>query len=207
VSGNRFEYSPAAKGRRRLRSVALGYLIASGAEEAPATALRQFEDADNMTDRYGALAALANSEAAQRQTALAEFYERYRTDPLVLDKWFTVQATSTRPDTAEAVAGLAGHADFTIANPNRLRALVGAFASNPHAFHDASGRGYRFLADMILAADRLNPQTAARLVPPLGRWRRLEEGRRALMKAELERIVATPGLSKDVFEQASKSLA
>ena len=88
-----------------------------------------------------------------------------------------------------------------------MRSLVAAFAANQRAFHDASGRGYRFLADMILAIDRLNPQTAARLVPPLGRWRRFDERRQDLIKAELERIVATPGLSKDVFEQASKSLA
>jgi aminopeptidase N len=207
TSGNRFEYSPAAKGRRRLRNVALGYLIASGELEAPPLAMRQLAEADNMTDRYGALSALANSDAPERESALEAFYERYRADALVLDKWFTVQAMSTRPDTAERVERLARHSDFTLANPNRLRALAGAFASNPHAFHDESGRGYRFLAEMILAADRLNPQTAAKLVPPLGRWRRLEPGRRALMKAELERIVATAGLSKDVFEQASKSLA
>jgi aminopeptidase N len=94
-----------------------------------------------------------------------------------------------------------------MSNPNRLRALVSAFATNQRAFHDASGRGYRFLGSMILAADKLNPQTAARLVPPLGRWRRFDDARAGLMKAELGRIVAVPGLSKDVFEQASKSLA
>ena len=111
----------------------------------------------------------------------------------MLDKWFTAQALSTRDDTLEAVEALARHPDFTLANPNRLRSLVGAFAANQRAFHDASGRGYRFLADMILAVDKLNPQTAAKLVPPLGRWRRFGEDRAALMRAELERIVATPG--------------
>jgi len=125
----------------------------------------------------------------------------------VLDKWFTVQALSTRADTPDAVASLAEHPDFTLANPNRLRSLVGAFAANQRAFHEASGRGYRFLADMILAVDTLNPQTAAKLVPPLGRWRRFDEARARLMQAELQRIVGTSGLSKDVFEQASKSLA
>ncbi|MGN6123654.1 MAG: aminopeptidase N C-terminal domain-containing protein, partial [Sphingomonas oligoaromativorans] len=165
------------------------------------------EGADNMTDRNGALGVLANSTAPERETALAAFYARYRDDALVLDKWFTTQALSTREDTPEAVERLAGHPDFTLANPNRMRALVSAFAANQYAFHAADGRGYRFVADMILAADKLNPQSAARLVPPLGRWRRFEPRRSALMKAELERIVATPGLSKDVFEQASKSLA
>ena len=159
-----------------------------------------------MTDRQGALNALANSDAPERTGALAAFYERYRLDPLVLDKWFTVQAVSTRDDALDQVMTLARHPDFTLANPNRMRSLVGAFAANQRAFHDKSGRGYRFLADMILAVDRLNPQTAARLVPPLGRWRRFDSARQDLMKGELERIVATSGLSKDVFEQASKSL-
>jgi aminopeptidase N len=203
---NRYEYSPSAKGARRLRTVALGYLMAAGAEDAPGMAMRQFSEADNMTDRQGALGTLANSDAAERPQALVSFYERYRDNALVLDKWFTVQALSTRDDTSQAVAALAEHPDFTLANPNRLRALVSAFASNQRAFHHASGRGYRFLAEMILAVDKLNPQAAARLVPPLGRWRRFDEGRAELMKGELQRIVGTPGLSKDVFEQASKSL-
>jgi aminopeptidase N len=205
-AANRFEYSPAAKGARRLRTVALGYIAASGAEDAPGLAMRQFEQADNMTDRQGALGTLANSDAAERTEALGKFYERYRDNALVLDKWFTVQALSTRDDTPDAVAALAQHPDFTLSNPNRLRALVGAFAANQRAFHEPSGRGYRFLADTILAVDTLNPQTAARLVPPLGRWRRFDEKRAKLIQAELQRIVATPGLSKDVFEQASKSL-
>jgi aminopeptidase N len=206
TSANRFEYSPAAKGARRLRSVALGFLMAGGAEDAAEMAMRQFREADNMTDRQGALGILANSDAAERSAALASFYDRYRDNALVLDKWFTVQALSTREDTVEAVAKLAEHPDFTLANPNRLRALVGAFAANQRAFHQSSGRGYRFLASMILAADKLNPQTAARLVPPLGRWRRFDDARANLMRAELQRIVGTEGLSKDVFEQASKSL-
>jgi aminopeptidase N len=205
-AANRYEYSPAAKGARRLRTVALGYLMASGAEDAPRLAMRQFSEADNMTDRQGALGMLANSDAAERVQALDAFYERYRGNPLVMDKWFTVQALSSRDDTADAVARLAEHPDFTVANPNRLRSLVSAFASNQRAFHDPSGRGYRFLADMTLAVDKLNPQASARLVPPLGRWRRFDEARADLMKAELRRIVETPGLSKDVFEQASKSL-
>jgi aminopeptidase N len=206
TSANRFEYSPAAKGTRRLRTVALAYLAAAGAEDAPALAMRQFEDADNMTDRQGALGVLANSDAAGRTAALAAFYERYRGNALVLDKWFTVQALSSRPDTPEAVKALLAHPDFTIANPNRLRSLVGAFAANQRAFHNRSGDGYRLLGDMILAVDTLNPQNAARLVPPLGRWRRFDEERARLMRAELQRIVDTDGLSKDVFEQASKSL-
>jgi aminopeptidase N len=205
-AANRYEYSPAAKGARRLRTVALGYLSASGAKDAASLAMRQFADADNMTDRQGALGVLSNSDAPERVEALEAFYERYRSNGLVLDKWFSVQALSTRSDTADAVARLAEHPNFTLSNPNRLRALVGAFAANQRAFHEKSGRGYRFVADMILAVDKLNPQTAARLVPSLGRWRRFDDARAELMRAELQRIVATSGLSKDVFEQASKSL-
>jgi aminopeptidase N len=204
---NRYEYNPAAKGARRLRTIALGYLTAAGVADAAAMAKRQFDEADNMTDRQGALGVLANGDAAERPQAIQAFYERYRDNALVLDKWFTTQALSTRRDTPAAVEALARHPDFTMSNPNRLRSLVGAFSVNQRAFHDASGRGYRFLADMILAEEKLNPQTAAKLVPPLGRWRRFDEARAAKMRAELERIVATPGLSKDVFEQASKSLA
>jgi aminopeptidase N len=207
TAANRFAYTPSAKGLRRLRSVALGYLAAADVADGPGLALTQFERADNMTDRQGALGVLANGDSPERGAALDAFYDRYKGDALVLDKWFTTQALSTREDTPEAVEALARHPDFTLANPNRMRALVSAFAANQYAFHHPSGRGYRFVADMILAADKLNPQSAARLVPPLGRWRRFEAGRSALMRAELERIVSAPGLSKDVFEQVSKSLA
>lgn len=206
VRANRYEYTPPAKGLRRLRNVALGFLDASGASDAAEIAFRQFVEADNMTDRQGALGTLANGTAAEREQALRLFYERYQDNALVLDKWFTAQALSTRDDTLDAVMRLADHPDFTLANPNRVRALVGAFAANQRCFHDISGRGYRFIADMTLALDRLNPQTAARMIPALGRWRRFDEARATLMRAELQRVVGTPGLSKDVFEQASKSL-
>ncbi|MDQ8758335.1 aminopeptidase N [Sphingosinicella sp. LHD-64] len=206
-TANRYEYNPAAKGARRLRTISLGYITAAGADDAAELAMRQFDEADNMSDRQGAMGVLVNGVSAERDAALAAFYDRYKGNALVIDKWFTVQALSTRDDAPAEVEALANHPDFTLANPNRLRALVGAFSVNQRAFHDVSGRGYRFLADMILAEDKLNPQTAAKLVPPLGRWRRFDHGRAGLMKAELERIVATPGLSKDVFEQASKSLA
>ncbi|THD37520.1 MAG: aminopeptidase N [Sphingomonas sp.] len=202
-----FVYSPAAKANRRMRTVALGYIAASGADDAASLAFAQFESADNMTDRQGALTTLANGTSDERVAALDIFYNRYSTNPLVLDKWFQTQALSARDDTPAVVADLARHPDFSLANPNRARSLVGAFGVNQRAFHAASGAGYRFLADHLIALDKLNPQTAAKLLPPLGRWRRFDEARAALMKAELERILATPELSKDLFEQASKSLA
>lgn len=205
-TGTPFVYSPAAKADRRMRTVALGYIAASGADDAADLAFAQFETADNMTDRQGALTTLANGTSDKRIAALDIFYNRYSTDALVLDKWFQTQALSSRDDTPATVEELARHPDFTLTNPNRARSLVGAFSVNQRAFHAAGGAGYRFLADNLIALDRLNPQTAAKLLPPLGRWRRFDETRAALMKAELERILATPGLSTDLFEQASKSL-
>ncbi|QDX26870.1 aminopeptidase N [Sphingomonas suaedae] len=206
VRANRFEYSPAGKGARRIKSVALGYINAGGAADGPDLAFAQFDAADNMTDRQGALTTLANSPSDKRIAALDIFYHRYSDNGLVLDKWFQTQALSTRADTLDAVEDLARHPDFTLANPNRARALIGAFAVNQRAFHSADGRGYRFVADQLIALDKLNPQTAAKLVPPLGRWRRFEADRATKMRAELERILAQPGLSKDMTEQVSKSL-
>ena len=202
-----YRYTPEAKGQRRLRNVALGYLAANGEAAAGELAFRQFDAADNMTDRQAALTTLANGDFAEREAALDIFHHRYADNSLVLDKWFQTQALSTRADTAAVVAELARHPDFALTNPNRARSLLGAFGVNQRAFNAADGAGYRFLADQLIALDRLNPQTAAKLLPPLGRWRRFDGGRATLMRAELERIVATPGLSRDLFEQASKSLA
>jgi len=204
--GQPYAHTPEGKGLRRLRSVALGYIAASGADDAADLAFAQFDSADNMTDRMGALTTLVSSASEIRTTALDIFYNQYCDNALVLDKWFQAQAQSSRDDTGAVVAALAEHADFTLNNPNRARSLIGAFGANQRAFNNVDGSGYRFLADQLIALDRLNPQTAAKLLPPLGRWRRFDAARAGLMRAELERIVRTPGLSKDLFEQASKSL-
>jgi aminopeptidase N len=187
--------------------VALGLLAAADESRAAALAKAQFDGADNMTDRQGALGILVSLDVPQRGEALDAFYNRFHSDPLVLDKWFGLQAAAQRTDTVDAVLALAAHPDFVMTNPNRLRSLAGSFGANHWAFHSPDGRGYAFLAEMIIAADKLNPQVAARLVTPFGRWRRFESKRSELMRQALERIVATPGLSKDVFEQVSKSLA
>ena len=201
------DLSPQAKGVRRLKTVALALLAAGDARRGAELAKAQFDAADNMTDRQGALAVLASLDRPEREAAFEEFYDRYRDDSLVLDKWFALQAGAQRADTIDMVERLARHDDFSPRNPNRWRALVSHFAANQWALHHISGRGYRFLADMILEVDRINPQVAARQVPSLGRWRRFEAQRAKLMRADLERIAKTPGLSKDVFEQVSKSLA
>ena len=200
------DLSPRAKGIRRLRTIALGLLSAADEPHAAALAKAQFDGADNMTDRQGALGILVSLEAPERGAALDAFYERFHDDALVLDKWFALQAAAQRTDTVDQVLKLESHPDFVITNPNRLRALAGTFGANHWAFHSKGGRGYAFLADMIIAADKLNPQIAARLVTPFGRWRRFESQRSELMRQALERIAAMPGLSKDVFEQVSKSL-
>ena len=171
-------------------------------------AVAYFESAGNMTDSIAGLAVLAELGGAEGEAALAAFHERWKGEALVLDKWFGIQARTPTEGTLERVKGLGDHPYYDRRNPNRVYSLIGAFASgNPVQFHQAGGAGYRFLADQVLATDRLNPQIAARLLGPLGSWRRYDKDRQDLMKRELQRIVAEPGLSRDVFEIASKSLA
>ena len=201
-----FSLSAEARGARKVKTQALALLGAGVPELAAQLAARQFDAADNMTDRQGALMVLSGLETPLRAEKLAAFHSRHAGDALVIDKWFSLQAGSLHPRVLDHVRALAAHADFNIANPNRVRALYMAAAANAGAFHAASGEGYRLIADLILALDPINAQTAARFVAPLGRWRRIEPGRAALMRAELERLAAAPGLSKDTFEQVSKSL-
>jgi aminopeptidase N len=197
---------PAGRGARKVKTQALVFLAAADPAAAAVLAAQQYDAADNMTDRQGALMVLCSLACLEREERLAAFYDRYRDNPLVVDKWFTLQALSLHPDVIAQVRALADHPDFTLKNPNRVRSLHMAFAGNPQGFHAASGEGYRMVADVILALDPINPQTAARFVPALGRWRRIEPGRAALMKAELERIMAAGDLSRDTFEQVSRSL-
>jgi aminopeptidase N len=196
----------AARGARKVKTQALTYLAAGVPDEAAERALAQYRAADNMTDRQGALMVLCSLECDEREEALADFYKRYTGNALVIDKWFSLQAGSLHPRALDHVKALAGHKDFTLSNPNRVRALYMAFAVNLHAFHAQSGEGYRIIGDLIRELDPLNPQTAARFVPSLGRWRRIEPVRAALMREELERIAAVPTLSRDVREQVTKSL-
>jgi aminopeptidase N len=194
----------AAIGGRSLRNACLSYLCAGG---DPALAKQQFETAGNMTDQLASLGVLAGIDCPERSAALAAFHAKWHDDPLVLDKWFSIQATSTLPDTVAQVRALSSHPDFDLRNPNRIRALVGAFAgANQVRFHDPKGEGYRFLADIVIQLDPSNPQVAARMVGSLGQWRRFDAGRQALMKAELNRILGLPGLSTNTYEMVSKSL-
>ncbi|AWW73099.1 aminopeptidase N [Erythrobacter sp. KY5] len=197
---------PAGRGARKVKTVVLGFIAASDPDKAAELAAHQYDRADNMTDRQGALMTLAGLDCPERETRLADYYERYRDNALVVDKWFTLQALSLHPDVIAQVRKLAGHPEFTMKNPNRVRSLYMAFAGNPQGFHAADGSGYRMIADVILELDPINPQTAARFVSALGRWRRIEPKRAALMKGELERIAEAKDLSRDTYEQVSRSL-
>ena len=193
----------AAVGRRSLRNTCLAYLSAFG---DPTLAKAQFGAGGNMTDVLAALSVLSGIDCPERDAALASFHAKWHDDALVLDKWFGIQAMSPLPNTMEAVRALSSHPDFDLRNPNRVRALVSSFTFNQVRFHAADGAGYRFLADTIIRLDPDNPQIAARMVSSLGQWRRFGAGRQAPMQAELARIVALPGLSKNTFEMATKSL-
>ncbi|HSK41507.1 MAG TPA: aminopeptidase N, partial [Arenibaculum sp.] len=207
VGDNRFSLDARAIGRRSLKNLALGYLMSLDDREAIELCLAQFRAAATMTDAMAALSLLADSTAPERIEALDGFYEHWKADPLVVDKWFAIQATSDHPDTLAQVERLLGHPAFEIRNPNKVYALIGSFAGgNPVHFHGHDGAGYRLLADQVLRLDALNPQVASRMIRLFARWRKYDPARQALMRAELERIAARPGLSRDVYEVAVKSL-
>jgi len=197
--------------RRALQNIALSYVMLSPRPEflVPVAAKEQFEHADNMTERLTALAVLVNSPYEEEKAwALELFAENFKDNPLVMDQWFSVQAGSGLPGGLARVKALMQHPAFNIKNPNKVRALIGAFAGqNLINFHAADGSGYRFLADLVIELNAFNPQIASRQLAPLTRWRKYDSARQALMKAELERIRASGELSSDVFEVVSKSLA
>ncbi|MGB1012599.1 MAG: aminopeptidase N [Nannocystaceae bacterium] len=203
-------YSPDgdAIDRRSLKNVVLGYLASLGTAEATAAVYGQFCQANNMTDAQAALVVLANMDVPERLQALEAFHAKWRHDPLVIDKWFAIQAGSSRASTLENVRALLQHPDFTLKNPNRARSLLGVFgAANQVRFHSNDGAGYALLADQVLLLDAMNPSVAARVVRAFNHWRRFDAGRQAAMKAQLERIVGHAGLSRDVYEIVSRALA
>jgi aminopeptidase N len=203
-------YTPDARsaGRRSLRNLSLDLMAATAAPPAIARAAQQYEGADNMTDRMAALATLSLHDRPERTNALADFYRRYSANALVVDKWFSLQAMIPQADTLDQVRALAGHPAFSIANPNRVRALIGVFAQgNLTQFNRADGAGYEFVADYVLALDPKNPQLAARLATAFRSWRTLEEGRRGKAEAALQRIKTAAGLSRDLADIVERALA
>ncbi|MEP5700442.1 MAG: aminopeptidase N [Sneathiella sp.] len=194
-------------GHRKPKNTALSYLCSTEKPDYVTLAHRQYKDAANMTDRVASLAKLIETSGPERDAALKDYYARWEKDALVIDKWFSLQAMSSRPQAMEDIQALLNHDAFSMLNPNRVRSLVGAFASgNPVHFHAKSGRGYSFLSERILELNKTNPQIAARFVSPLGQWRRYGEERQGLMKAELTKILNEPNLSNHVYEMVNKSL-
>ena len=203
-------YSPGAEdaGRRALRNTCLAYLAVAPSGDGPALAARHFDRADNMTDQIAGLGVLANIDCPEREKALDSFYEQWKGDHLVMDKWLTIQATSSLPGTLDEVRRLLGHPAFTIRNPNKVRALITSFATaNQVRFHAGDGAGYALVADKVLELDSLNPQVAARLLGAFKSWRQFDTKRRNLMSRQLQRIAGAEGISRDVFEIATKTLA
>ena len=202
-------YSPDADaaGRRALRNVALDYLLAAGGEAAEARARNHYFSADNMTDRLAAMTSLVNAAAPAADEALTDFHDRFAGDPLVIDKWFAVQAGAPFAGTLSKVEDLTTHAAFSWSNPNRVRSLIGVFATgNPTQFNRADGAGFEFIANAVLKLDRSNPQVAARLLSAFRSWRALEPERRERAEAALRQVAATTPLSADVQDIVSRSL-
>ena len=203
-------YSPdaASAGRRALRNICLDLLVATRRPDAVSLAARQYQAADNMTDRMAALSTLSLCDVPERAATLDDFYARYADDPLIVDKWFTLQATIPEPATLDRVKALTGHRAFSFANPNRVRALIHAFAlANQREFNRADGAGYDFVVDTVLALDRKNPQLAAKLLAALKSWRVLEPGRRAMAEKALQQVAAAPSRSPDVADIVQRALA
>jgi aminopeptidase N len=203
-----FSVDAVAIGRRALKNSCLGYLATLENDRVIQASAAQINRANNMTDVMAGMRNLNDIDCESRTTALVAFYDKWKADALVVDKWLALQAMSRLPGTLDYVKQLMQHEAFNLRNPNKVRALIGAFVGgNAYRFHQATGEGYRFLANQVIRLNEINPQVAARLVTPLIRWRRYDEGRQAQMKQELQRLLDLPELSKDLFEVVSKGLA
>jgi aminopeptidase N len=205
----RAPYSPdaASAGRRALRNEALALIALGDPSRGMAMAVRQYDEADNLTDRLAALAATSSAPGPARDALFERFAAHYAAEPLVLDKWLLAQALLPESETLDRVRALMAHPAFSMTNPNRVRALIGGFAGNLTQFNRPDGAGYLFIADMVIALDRTNPQVASRLLGSFKSWRMLEPVRRALAEAALRGVSDTPGLSRDVSDIAARALA
>ena len=207
VSDAKYEFNAEAMAQRSLKNLCLIYLMRTETEEAISLCATQFARANNMTDQFSALAILSNHDIEERVHALETFYGEWKHDNQVIEKWLNIQATSNIPNTLGKVKQLMKHEAFSMSNPNKVRSLIGRFCmGNTVQFHAADGSGYEFLADNVIELDKKNPQIAARLVQAMIQWRRHDESRQALMRAQLERIKEQETVSKDVFEVVSRSL-
>lgn len=201
-----FSLSSEAIAARALKNCALGYLLILDQQPFYQLALEQYTNANNMTDRLAAFGALIHSEYGAKQSLIDHFYNDWQNESLVLDKWFTMQATVPTAKTLDSVQQLLKHSAFSIANPNKVRSLISAYTTNMPSFHQENGSGYQFLADKIIELNTINPQIAARLATSLTNWRAYAEPQSSLMRAQLERINGELGLSKDVKEIVCKAI-
>ena len=203
----KFDISPEAMGQRSLKNLCLSYLQSTARAEYRELAMQQYSSASNMTDQLAAFRLLAHQDCEQRNEVLQQFYQQWQDDPLVIDKWFIVQATACLPDSLTDMMALLEHEAFDIRVPNRVRSLIGAFSQgNPVCFHHVSGKAYQLLADVVIRLNEINPQIAARLLLPLIQWKRYDGQRQKLMKQQLQRIAAIEGLARDVYEIVSRGL-
>lgn len=201
-----YEYSDAAVAKRSLHNTCLGYLMTLEDDEVTQLCLRQYEQANNMTDQLAAFRGLVHSNRAEKHAVIDNFYQRWQREALVVDQWFTAQAVAPQPDALEQVEKLLQHPAFELTNPNKVRALVGSFCNaNPVNFHRRDGEGYRFLADRIIELNTLNPQIASRMSTLLTRWANYDAARAEKIRQQLQRIKAEP-LSPDVYEVITKAL-
>ncbi|KAM0869021.1 hypothetical protein ACQ4PT_040932 [Festuca glaucescens] len=211
VSSNRsseaYTFNHDSVARRALKNTCLAYLVSLNEPDVTELALNEYNSATNMTEQFAALAALSQNPGQVRDDALLDFYNKWQYDYLVVSKWFALQATSDIPGNVANVQKLLAHPAFDMRNPNKVYSLIGGFCGSPVSFHAKDGSGYKFLGEVVLQLDKINPQVASRMVSAFSRWRRYDETRQALAKAQLEMIIAANGLSENVYEIALKSLA
>ncbi|KAJ1411798.1 Peptidase M1, alanyl aminopeptidase [Sesbania bispinosa] len=206
-SSEEYVFNHSNLARRALKNVALAYLACIEGDEFTNLALHEYKTATNMTEQFAALAAIAQNPGKTRDDVLADFYGKWQHDFLVVNKWFALQAMSDIPGNVENVRKLLNHPAFDLRNPNKVYSLIGGFCGSLVNFHAKDGSGYQFLGEIVLQLDKINPQVASRMVSAFSRWRRYDENRQKLAKAQLEKIMSANGLSENVFEIASKSLA
>ncbi|KAL5538160.1 hypothetical protein UlMin_045626 [Ulmus minor] len=206
-SSEEYVFNHSNLARRALKNIALGYLASLEDQDSTELVLHEYRTATNMTEQFAALAAMAQIPGKTRDDILADFYNKWQNDFLVVNKWFALQAMSDIPGNVENVRNLLNHPAFDLRNQNKVYSLIGGFCGSPVNFHAKDGSGYRFLGDIVLQLDKINPQEASHRVSAFSRWRRYDETRQNQAKAQLEKILSANGLSENVFEIASKSLA
>ncbi|MDP7038022.1 MAG: DUF3458 domain-containing protein, partial [Myxococcota bacterium] len=206
-AGEKGLLDPAAMGERALKNICLAYLMQIETSEVIDLCYLQFHECLTMTDEIAALGLLCSCDVDERQKAIDSFYDKWGHDVVVMNKWFSVQAASKLANTVQRVEMLCEHSAFDASNPNKVRSLVGVFARNQRRFHDISGRGYTFLADQLLDIDSRNPQLAGRMATLFNKWKRFDAQRQDLMREQLERIAAKPGLTSNVAEVVGRALA